>query len=89
MGNSSVAIRECSFLGVPAINIGTRQFGRQRGVNVVDVDYNTDQIYKALTHMVERGNTGSEEIYGDGKAGEKIADVLSKCPLTFEKRLTY
>ena len=39
--------------------------------------------------MVERGNTGSEEIYGDGKAGEKIADVLSKCPLTFEKRLTY
>ncbi|HMS44694.1 MAG TPA: UDP-N-acetylglucosamine 2-epimerase, partial [Alphaproteobacteria bacterium] len=33
IGNSSVAIRECSYLGVPAINIGTRQFGRERGQN--------------------------------------------------------
>lgn len=89
VGNSSVAIRECSFLGVPAINIGTRQSGRQRGANVVDVDYNTNQIYEALTQMIERGNIGSEEIYGDGKAGKNIADVLAKCPLTFEKRLTY
>ena len=31
VGNSSVAIRECSFLGVAAVNIGTRQLGRERG----------------------------------------------------------
>ena len=44
VGNSSVAIRECSFLGVPAVNIGTRQIDRERGCNVIDVDYNRDQI---------------------------------------------
>ncbi len=37
VGNSSVGIRECSFLGVPVVNIGTRQTGRDRGANVFDV----------------------------------------------------
>ena len=36
VGNSSVAVRECSYLGVPAVNIGSRQLGRGRGANVVD-----------------------------------------------------
>src|SRR5262249_15596005 len=31
VGNSSVGIRECSYLGVPVVNIGTRQAGRDRG----------------------------------------------------------
>ncbi|HEY7784399.1 MAG TPA: UDP-N-acetylglucosamine 2-epimerase, partial [Pyrinomonadaceae bacterium] len=39
IGNSSVGIRECSYLGVPVINIGSRQSGRDRGRNVVDVEY--------------------------------------------------
>src|SRR5688572_3144375 len=44
VGNSSVAIRECSFLGVPAVNIGTRQMGRERGHNVIDVEHESTAI---------------------------------------------
>ena len=38
IGNSSMGIRECSFLGVPVINVGSRQSGRERGCNVIDVE---------------------------------------------------
>ena len=44
VGNSSVAIRECSFLGVPAVNVGTRQQGRERGANVIDVEHDRTAI---------------------------------------------
>ncbi len=89
IGNSSVAIRECSFLGVRAINIGTRQTGRQRGKNVLDVGYNADEITNAIQTHLSKGRVGSEEIYGDGKSGKTIADILSKIDLKFEKILTY
>ena len=51
IGNSSVAIREASFLGVPAVNIGTRQNGRLRGKNVIDVGYDRKEITKASKIM--------------------------------------
>jgi UDP-hydrolysing UDP-N-acetyl-D-glucosamine 2-epimerase len=41
IGNSSSGIRECSYLGIPVVNIGNRQIGRLRGENVIDVRYNT------------------------------------------------
>ncbi|MBX7146187.1 MAG: UDP-N-acetylglucosamine 2-epimerase (hydrolyzing) [Alphaproteobacteria bacterium] len=89
IGNSSVAIRECSYLGVPAVNIGTRQAGRDRGKNVIDVDYNRTEIMSAIKKHLQNGFTKSDTMYGDGKAGERIADYLAKIPLTIEKRLTY
>lgn len=89
VGNSSVAIRECSFLGVPAVNIGTRQTGRERGDNVVDVDYDRPAIAQAIGVQVERGRVPSSRIYGDGHAGERIADLLASVPLSVVKRLTY
>ena len=48
IGNSSVGIRECSFLGVPVVNIGSRQSGRDRGQNVIDVDYSRTAILTAV-----------------------------------------
>ena len=48
VGNSSVAIRECSFLGVPAVNVGSRQQGRERGANVIDVDHDRAAIAGAI-----------------------------------------
>jgi UDP-hydrolysing UDP-N-acetyl-D-glucosamine 2-epimerase len=89
VGNSSVAIRECSFLGVPAVNIGSRQQGRERGRNVVDVDYHRNQIAEAIRYHLRNGRMPSERLYGDGHAGERIAQLLAHCPLTVEKRLTY
>jgi UDP-hydrolysing UDP-N-acetyl-D-glucosamine 2-epimerase len=89
VGNSSVAIRECSFLGAPAVNIGTRQAGRERGTNVIDVDYQRDHITAAIREHLNDAKRKPSTIYGDGSAGPKIADLLQKLPPRIEKRLTY
>jgi UDP-hydrolysing UDP-N-acetyl-D-glucosamine 2-epimerase len=89
LGNSSSAIREGAFLGAPAVNIGTRQSMRQRGANVVDVDYNATAIGDAVTQQIEHGPYASESIYGDGRAGERIADVLATCSWQLQKQITY
>ena len=89
IGNSSVAIRECSFLGVPTVNIGTRQTGRERGNNVIDVGYNRNDIIEAVRTHLNKDRSPSETIYGDGKAGQRIASLLAKSELRIEKRLTY
>jgi UDP-hydrolysing UDP-N-acetyl-D-glucosamine 2-epimerase len=89
VGNSSVGIRECAFLGVPVVNIGTRQRGRARGRNVIDVGYAKSEILAATTQQCEHGPYESDPIYGDGAAGRKIADVLSRCDLQIEKQITY
>jgi UDP-hydrolysing UDP-N-acetyl-D-glucosamine 2-epimerase len=89
VGNSSTAIRECSFLGVPAVDIGDRQAGRERGANVVNVPHDLDAILTAVREQISRGRYPSEHIYGDGRAGERIAEVLASAPLTIEKRLWY
>ena len=89
VGNSSVAIRECSYLGVPAVNIGTRQQGRERGANVVDVAHDREEISAAISDHRRRGKPPADHLYGDGKAGQRIADALATAPLGVEKRLTY
>ena len=89
VGNSSTAIRECSFLGVPAVDIGERQSGRERGANVVNVPHDFDAIISAVREQIAHGRYPSEHIYGDGRSGERIADVLASAPLTIEKRLWY
>lgn len=89
VGNSSVAIRECSFLGVPAVNVGSRQLGRERGRNVLDVGYDADEIFAALTKQISSGQRSSDHIYGDGEAGTRIAEILSQAELHADKKLTY
>lgn len=89
VGNSSVGIRETSFLGVPSVNVGTREAGRERGRNVIDAGYNRDQIRKAVEKQLSNGRYPSDPLYGNGNAGEHIAQILSETPLKFEKRLNY
>lgn len=89
IGNSSVAIRECEFLGVPAVNIGSRQTGRDRGLNVVDAEYKREAIKTGILHWLGKGKISRGSLYGDGRAGQRIAELLAKVPLTVEKRLTY
>ena len=89
VGNSSVAIRECSFLGVPAVNIGSRQQGRERGRNVIDVDHERAAIADAIRQHMRRGKPDGDHLYGSGNAGARIADCLAAAALTIEKRLTY
>jgi UDP-hydrolysing UDP-N-acetyl-D-glucosamine 2-epimerase len=89
VGNSSVAIRECSYLGVPAVNVGSRQLGRERGRNVIDVGHDRKDIGDAITAHIKNGKPKRDLLYGDGKAGARIADCLAAAELKIEKRLTY
>jgi len=89
IGNSSVGIRECSYLGVPVINIGSRQNRRQRGPNVTDVNYNTQEILDAMQQIETNPRPKSVYIYGEGDAGKKIAEVLAKVELKFHKTISY
>ena len=88
VGNSSVALRECSSLGVPAVNIGSRQRGRERGRNVIDVGHDRDAIHDAIERATALPR-GGESLYGDGRAGERIAEALATMPLTSTKMLTF
>jgi UDP-N-acetylglucosamine 2-epimerase len=78
VGNSSVGIRECSFLGVPAVNIGTRQRDRVRGRNVIDVGCEWHEIADGIKRQMAVGRYASETLYGDGRAGSKIAEALAE-----------
>jgi UDP-hydrolysing UDP-N-acetyl-D-glucosamine 2-epimerase len=89
VGNSSVGVREASYLGIPTVNIGNRQAGRDRGPNVIDTGYSVDEVIKAVNEHIKNGRYPSSNLYGDGKAGKRIADLLAKVPLEIEKRLTY
>ena len=89
VGNSSVGIRESSYLGVPVVNIGSRQRGRERGRNVIDVAYDSGLIKTAIENQMNTGHYERDTIYGDGKAGEKIADLLASAPLTIDKIISY
>lgn len=89
IGNSSVAIREASYLGTPAVNIGDRQSGRERGANVIDVGHDAAAILEAATSQLARGQFASSNIYGDGHAGTRIADLLGRLEPRIEKRLTF
>jgi UDP-hydrolysing UDP-N-acetyl-D-glucosamine 2-epimerase len=89
IGNSSVGIRECSYLGVPVVNIGTRQNGRQRGPNVVDTGYSVEGITEAIQSQLAHGKYDPADVYGGGDAGAKIADELAGMALTFAKIIRY
>ncbi|WP_288372808.1 UDP-N-acetylglucosamine 2-epimerase [uncultured Algoriphagus sp.] len=89
IGNSSVGIRECAYLGVPVVNIGSRQNARDRGHNVLDVTYNRDQIFDAIKSHQQNGKANSSHVYGGGDAGTKIAELLASLPLRFHKTIMY
>lgn len=89
VGNSSAPIREGAFLGVPAVNIGTRQMGRDRGPNVVDAGHDRHEIASAVRRQLAHGRYSTDHLYGDGKAGGRIADLLARVPLRVQKRLAF
>ena len=97
VGNSSSGIIEAPSFGLPAINIGSRQNGREKAENLIDVDYDKEQIKESIKKVIynidfkEKANNYKSP-YGDGKAGVRIADILSKVKIDkklLQKRLTY
>lgn len=80
VGNSSSGIIEAALFELPVVNIGTRQAGRVRGKNVIDVDYSRDSILagiqEALTPRFRAALGGYPNPYGDGAASERIVETL-------------
>jgi UDP-hydrolysing UDP-N-acetyl-D-glucosamine 2-epimerase len=89
VGNSSAAIREGSFLGVPAVSVGSRQTGRERGPNVIDVGYDRSQIAAAVRRQLKCPRPLRSTLYGDGQSGNRIAMKLAEAQLRVEKLLGY
>lgn len=95
VGNSSAGLIECAALGVPVLNVGPRQAGRERGRNVVDADpLDTVGIASAI-RKADRlaGRLAPSRLFGDGRAGERIAALLTRVdphdPSLLRKRNAY
>jgi UDP-hydrolysing UDP-N-acetyl-D-glucosamine 2-epimerase len=90
IGNSSVGIRECAFLKVPVVNIGTRQNKRTRGNNVIDVSYEENAIKNGiLDRLNAKDSIVQSTIYGQGDSGKKIANIIADVELRYHKTITY
>ena len=86
VGNSSSGIMEAASLGLPVVNVGFRQQGRERARNVLDAE---PSVHSIVTKMQEATSPGFREMlsgmvnpYGDGLAAEKIVQVLTATPLS-------
>lgn len=91
-GNSSAGIIEAASFGTPVVNIGDRQRLRERNANVVDVPADAAPIGQALRAALQRDHGPCDNLWGDGRAAERIAGLLLQLPLgpqVLEKANTY
>lgn len=89
VGNSSSGLREGAFLGVPCVNIGNRQNGRERAANVRDVSHDALAIEAAIEAQIAHGRYECSHLVGDGKAGRRIANTLADIELNIHKTISY
>lgn len=97
IGNSSSGIIEAPSFHLPVINIGTRQQGRERSINIIDIQPEKDTILSAINfalydHKFLKKVQKCENNFGDGHASERIVDVLKKIELNesfIQKQITY
>lgn len=86
VGNSSSGIVEAGSFSLPVLNVGSRQEGRIRGANIVDVGSSLDDISRGLTQVLDpsfrESLTGMENPYGDGKAAPRIIKELREQSLS-------
>ena len=82
IGNSSSGIIEAPVMGIPTINIGTRQKGRLRCDSIIDIDMDEKQIIKAIelaeTEEMQKKAENNFDIYGSGNTAEKIVEIIKK-----------
>ncbi len=97
VGNSSTGIIEAPSLGIPVVNIGDRQQGRERAKNVIDVPYDARSIRRAIARALydsafrKQAASGATP-WGDGHATARIMRILKSVPLDarlLDKRLTF
>jgi len=88
IGNSSSGIMEAASFGLPVVNVGFRQKGRERARNVLDAEPETNAILaridEGMSSEFRASLAGMANPYGDGHAAEKIVQVLTSTPLSGE-----
>jgi len=89
VGNSSAGIKESSFLGTPAVNIGTRQQGRLKDNNVINVSHNSEEIREAIIKQIKNGTYKQSELYFKPDTSKQIANTLANSKIKIQKRLNY
>ena len=94
IGNSSSGIHEAASFNIPVINIGSRQQGRLRPMNVIDVDHDENEIISAIRKCqeIKAKNIKYENPYGDGKSAARIVELLKNLDISekiVQKRITY
>ena len=97
VGNSSSGIIDAPTFGLPAVNIGIRQEGRERGKNVIDVSHDKQEIVNSIEKALKDKEflaeiKKCENPYGDGNTGPRIAEILNRIEVTpelLQKRITY
>lgn len=85
VGNSSAGIKECSLLGVPVVNIGTRQQQRLRALNVVDVSHNVVEITGAIRKQIFHGKYVPSSLYVGESTSKNISHQIATIPLYTQK----
>ena len=89
VGNSSSAIRDGSFIGVPAINVGKRQNNRLRSKNVLQSSNEFKDIKRKISTQYGKKFKPSK-LYGSGDAGKKIIKILKQLKkFSTQKIITY
>lgn len=89
VGNSSSFIREGCYLGTPVVLVGDRQEGREHGPNVCFAGYDRSEIGRQVEAQLKHGRYPSDDRFGDGTAGKRIARHLEQAELDIRKRLAY
>ena len=90
LGNSSSGVREGNYMGVPCVNIGTRQQGREKGSNVISVNFEKNEILEAINKQIMIGKYKKGNIYGDGNSAKKIIKILKRLKnINIQKQISY
>ena len=82
VGNSSSGIIEAASLGTPVLDLGPRQHLRERNPGVRSLGVSAVEISAALRELLGADRPAPHNVYGDGRAGERIADLLATVDLS-------
>lgn len=89
VGNTSSGIREGSYMGLPYVNIGTRQNQRELGFNTIKTNNNEKNIIKSINKILKL-KIKKSKIYGNGNAGKKIVKIIENLKnINIQKKLNY